>query len=297
MMADLNPIAFSTVACPDWKIERVLEAANEYGYQGIELRTMGGDASSLASEPDGASAAGIRRQFRDAGVDLICLSTGVALHYKKEFERHQAMNTARHCIDLAAELGAPQVRMFGYQIYPGELKAPALRRLCDRFTSIAEYAEQSGIEILIENAGTFARSKELWGLMQEIDHPLVNVCWNVANGATVGESPLTSVSVLHSRIRLAKVKDTEIGDGSGFVPLGEGNVGVERFIEILRGIGYDGYISVEWDKAWLPSLAEPEEYLPQAIATLQEWMRLKVDKKGKPLSRLEAPVLEVKAEA
>ena len=70
---------------------------------------------------------------------------------------------------------------------------------------------------------------------------------------------------------------------------------VERFVEVMRGIGYGGFITFEWDKAWLPVLADPEEALPLAATTLREWMRVKFDKKGKPLSRWEAAALEVRS--
>ena len=296
-MSDINPIAFSTVACPDWDIDRVIAAAVEYGYQGVELRTLGADSKHLASDPasSGRDPEDTRAAFDKAGIQLYLLATSVALHFRDEYERIEAMKAAKQYIDLAVKLGCPAIRTFGYQIYPGELKPKALRRIADRYRQLGEYAEKSGTQILIENAGSFARSKELWMLMKDIDHPLVGVCWNVANAATVGETPAVSVNVLNSKIRYAKVKDAEVGEGTGFLPLGQGTVEVERFVELLRGIGYHGPLAFEWDKAWLPSLAEPEEALPKAVETLTEWMRLKVDKKGKPLAKREAAVLEVKA--
>ncbi len=296
-MSEMNPLAFSTIACPDWNVDQVISAAQQYGYEGVELRTMGAGSTSLASDPAGANAdvAAIRSKFEKAEVKLTCLATGVALHYREEYERLEAIKAAKQSVDLAAELGCQSVRMFGYQIYPGELKTKAMKRISERFLQIGEYAEESGVEVLIENGGTFARSKELWKLMQAIDHPLVGVYWNVADAAAVGEGPGISVTVLNSKIRGMKVKDLEVGEGTGFLPLGEGTVQVERFIESMRGIGYNDFITFEWDKAWLPSLADAEVALPLASATMREWMRIKVDKKGKPLSRWEAGALEVKA--
>jgi hypothetical protein len=34
----MNPIAFSTLACPHWQIERVIAKAYEFGDDGIEWR-------------------------------------------------------------------------------------------------------------------------------------------------------------------------------------------------------------------------------------------------------------------
>jgi fatty-acyl-CoA synthase len=40
-------------------------------------------------------------------------------------------------------------------------------------------------------------------------------------------------------------------------------------LHMLGDRGYDGYVSVEWEKRWHPELAEPEIALPQHIA----WLR------------------------
>jgi len=293
----INPLAFSTVACPDWEIERVVDRAGEWGYRGVELRSLGAGSTELASDPALSDPAKIRHRFESADLAISCLATSVALHYTKRREASTAMASAKSFVDLAAELGCPRIRCFGYQIYPGESRSAGVRRLAARFLELAEYAEDNAVEILIENAGSFARSKELWQLCTMAEHPLVGICWNVAYAATVGERPTVSVNLLNTRIRAAKLKDTVVGEGSGYVPIGEGTVECERFVELLRGVGYDGWITVEWDRLWLPSLAPAEDVLPVARERIHDWMRPKVDKKGKPLSKREAPALEVKPEA
>jgi sugar phosphate isomerase/epimerase len=90
----------------------------------------------------------------------------------------------------------------------------------------------------------------------------------------VGESPFLSVPTLNSRIQYTQVKDAKLTSlGATLCPLGEGDVAVETFLTRLRGIGYDGYVTFEWEKAWLPNIAPPEEALPAAIKKLKEWGR------------------------
>jgi len=291
----MNPLSFSTVACPGWSVEQVVGAAGEYGYEGVELRTFGAGSTQLASDPALSDPDKVRHQFEKAGVKISCLATSAALHYRSKREAAAAVASTKTFIDMAGALGCPRIRTFGYMIYPGEVPAAAIRRIAGRYLELAEYAEESGVEIVVENAGSFARSRELWNLTNYIDHPLVGVCWNAAYAATVGERPGLSVTTLNSRIHYAKVKDTVVGEGTGYCPLSEGTVEVERFVELMRGIGYADWFCFEWDKLWLPSLAEPEEALPKARSTLTEWMRLKVDKKGKALAKREAAVLEVRA--
>jgi sugar phosphate isomerase/epimerase len=47
-------------------------------------------------------------------------------------------------------------------------------------------------------------------------------------------------------------------------------VPVRRILALLQEAGYNGYVSVEWEKKWHPDLAEPEVAIPQHIAWLRE---------------------------
>ena len=81
-----------------------------------------------------------------------------------------------------------------------------------------------------------------------------------------------SVPALNSKIQYTQVKDAKLGPlGATYCKLGEGDVAVDKFVTRLLGIGYDGYVTVEWEKAWLPGIAGPEEVLPDAIKKLKEW--------------------------
>ena len=53
------------------------------------------------------------------------------------------------------------------------------------------------------------------------------------------------------------------------VLLGEGEVPVREQLQALRQYGYEGYVSVEWEKKWRPELAGPEVAIPH----FAEWFR------------------------
>jgi sugar phosphate isomerase/epimerase len=267
-------LAFSTVACPDWTLEDVARRAQEMGYQGVELRTLGansgGSASGgIAADPaltDPAKVAGVFKAF---GVEPVCLSTSVAFNHRSVSDGRAALRDARQSIDLASAIGCAYVRFFGYEVKPGDSRQSAMQRIAERVTTLLDYAADRGVQVLLENAGSFNTAKEWWWLFNLVEHPMLGLCWNVANAAGAGEPPSVSVPTLNHRIVLGKVKDTVVGEGSGFVPLGEGTVGVDHFVRRLLGIGFDGYISVEHDRAWLTSLAPAEEYLPDALTRLK----------------------------
>lgn len=266
-------LAFSTVACPEWTLEEVARKAQEMGYPGVELRTLGAGSTTLASDPALTDPAKASRIFKDAGIEPVCLSTSIAINHKSESDSRAAAWEALESLRLAASIGCSFVRFFGYEVKPGDSRQSAMQSIAHYVGTLLDEAGRLGVQVLLENGGSFNKAKEWWWLFNIVDHPMLGLCWNVANAAADGEPPSVSVPTLNQRIRLAKVKDTLVGEGSGFVPLGEGTVGIPHFVRRLIGIGYEGYITVEWDRAWLPSLAPADEYLPDAKKRLDDMIK------------------------
>lgn len=262
--------AFSNVACPDWTLEQLAAKAEEYGYTGVELRTLGVD-SPLASDPARSDAKHVRDVLGAHGLELVCLSTSITMHEKSASVGKDVVWRMREAIDAAAEMGANAVRVLGNEVEPGDTRRATLQRIAERIGQLADHAGDQQVRILFENSGSLNFAKDWWWLFELVQHPFVGMAWNAANAAAAGEGPSVAIPVLNSRIKLVKIKDIQIGQGAGFVPLGEGNVEIEHIIKRLLGIGYTDHVCFEWDKAWLPSLAEPDEALPDAIEKLKGW--------------------------
>jgi hypothetical protein len=44
-------------------------------------------------------------------------------------------------------------------------------------------------------------------------------------------------------------------------------------VGLLADGGYQGWVSVEWEKRWHPEIEEPEVALPQHRGLLDSWLR------------------------
>lgn len=265
-------LAISTVSCPDWPLEEAAKRAVEMGYHGLELRTLGHGDARLASDPALTTPAKTRDILKAFGVECVGLSTSISLHHRASSPQRDAAYAAQQAVELAAEIGAPGVRLFAYDVDPGVTRQSVMLQIAQQVKPIADHAADRGVQVWFENAGSFTRAKEWWWLFNLFDHPMVGMVWNVATAAAAGEPPAVSVPTLGSRIRLAKVKDLEVGVGAGYTRLGEGSVGVDKFIRRLLGIGFDGYVSVEHDRLWLPALEDAADYLPDAASKLKAWI-------------------------
>ena len=79
--------------------------------------------------------------------------------------------------------------------------------------------------------------------------------------------PTTSIPRLGARIGLVQLSDGKFGvNGSmeGYAPPGQGEIEIPRLIQLLKGIGFGGYLVVHWPKLWVPSLADADAVLPAA---------------------------------
>ena len=272
--------AFSTVSCPKWDFDTIVARAKEYGYEGVEVRGFLNEAILTASNPFLTDPRKLRDLFDDNDLDICCLASSIAMTQNKKRDA-QAAADLRQFIDTAAALHCPLVKVFDTQVRPGQDRPSAGVALGNWILPLADYAAEREVVIVIENALSFRAAKEMWTILDRLQHPSVACCWDVFNAAMVGESPYTSVPTLNSKIAYTQVKDAKLGQlGATYTKLGEGDVRIERFMTRLRGIGYKGWVTVEWEKAWLPNIAEPEEILPDAIKKLREWTKSGEDVKG-----------------
>jgi sugar phosphate isomerase/epimerase len=267
----MNKFAFSTVGCPSWDLQTIADRAKEYGYTGVEFRTFLEDATMpganlFLSDPDKVTSI-----FNAAGIEIACLASSIAFNNNRRLDAVAAEELRQHLI-LAQKLNCRIVKIFDTQIKPGQDRVTAGVAMANWLLPLADEAADRGIAIVIENALSFRSAKEMWSFMEAVPHPSVGLCWDVFNAAQVGEPPAVSVPMLNSRIFHTHVKDAKFEPrGAAYCKLGEGDVPVRKFLTRLMGIGYDGYVVLEWDKVWLPNLAEPEIIFPDAIEKMKKW--------------------------
>ncbi len=245
----MTRIAFSNLAAPGWTIERTVEAVHELGYDGLELRLLDGepiDVVDLAPAKRRAVGAAL------TDVPLVCLDTSVELADRFERELPAA-------IELAREWGASTVRVFGGDV--ADLDEVA-RRLVPLLVP--------DVAVALETHDQFASAARVAELLALVDHPSFAAIWDLHHPTRVGESPADVVHALGPAIRGVHVKDARLHDGDWqLVPLGEGEVPVRESLVALHELGYDGWLTVEWEKRWHPELTEPEIALPRELTALR----------------------------
>ena len=259
-----NPLAFSTLGCPAWDIERILWAATEYGYDAVELRGYLADVDLTAAAPFLPTArAATRRRFDDAGVGVCCVSSsGVVAQGNVD-------HVAAHA-ELAHDLGCPSVRVFGGKLPDAIPRMEAIARAAETLRAFGDAAQENGVQIVLETHDSFSTGATVDELLVAAAHPAVFSLWDVHHPIRQGEPVAETYRFLSPTVRHVHVKDSM--PGVGYTLLGDGDIPVFPALDLLRRGDYGGPISLEWEKRWHPEIADPEIAFPQYARALRDYL-------------------------
>lgn len=249
-------IAFSTVACPEWTLERVAAAAREAGYLGVELRGFGDGSRAFASDPFLIDAMKVRRVLDQVGVRVASLATGVRYdapinppmvgHFLVDQEA--SVHAAKRAVDVAAAIEAPFVRVFGFEIQGADRPANALERIAQRLYHTCDHARTTGVQVALENGGSFARASDLASMIDRVKHTLMRGAYSIQTGALAGDDPAEAVAMLGERLTIVKVRPYVNGAPAA---VDANDPLIARTFARLREIGYTGWVVYELDRAWI----------------------------------------------
>jgi sugar phosphate isomerase/epimerase len=257
------PISFSTLGCPAWNLDKILDVAEQNGFAAIELRGLEGNLdlpshSAFAAQNIGQT----KRAIASHGLRIACVSSSTSLHESDPAKRNHELADARRFIDLAASLESPYVRVFGNSPDSEKPVAPnaKLKELvASGLHELGEYAGPRKVTVVIESHDDFTASADLGEVLQRADSPHVGLLWD-AYHTFVGsnEDPESTVRNLYRWIRHTHLKDS-VGTGNDrkYVLTGQGNIPIQRQVEALRSSGYQGFYCFEWEKVWHPDLTDP----------------------------------------
>src|SRR3954447_6071853 len=153
--------AFSTVACPTWDFVTIANRAKEYGYDGVEIRGFLNESILSSANVFLTDPAKVKSLFQNHELQIACLSSSIAMSGSKRHDR-QLADDCRRFIDTAASIGCELVKVFDTQVRPGQSRPSAGIVLGDWLAPLGDYAADSGVTIVVENALSFRGAKELW---------------------------------------------------------------------------------------------------------------------------------------
>jgi sugar phosphate isomerase/epimerase len=265
-------LAFSTLGCPDWDLDKMLGAARNFGYEGIELRALAGSLDLLRRAEFGVSElARTKACFEDEGIEICCVDTSCTFHSPDASERANQVGIALAHAELAARLDAPLIRVFPDKIQPGAQRDETRDWIAECLHAVAERMPDD-VDVALETHGDFARAEAAAEIAALANHAKVKLIWDVANSVAAGDTIEHAGRVVKPYLAHIHLRDAKPVAGlEHWLPVlaGHGSVSFAETVTAIRELNYDGYVSFEWEKYWRPEIEEPEVALPDFVNAIR----------------------------
>ncbi len=204
--------------------------AQNYGFDGIEISDATKEKECHADSIFRSSiTADAKRKLvnRHISIPVVCCPETIT--------DNAISQTLIDCIDhcLVANVNGVIIRIGKYKTIENLKKVmlPAIKK-----------AESSGINILIETCGELANTQRVLDIVNEFGSATIKVCWNIRETFfTANELADKSIQTLGAYINYVRLGDKK--DDKNTL-IGEGELPVQDFMNALRSLNYDGFISV-----------------------------------------------------
>jgi L-ribulose-5-phosphate 3-epimerase len=256
---------------PKVTIEQVIDQCSQLGVQGVDILHRQMDIPE--KEPlDAAGRAYLRKLKRHAfvnGIDIICVSTHQSFVSPKKEEVAQNVEHTRKCIEIAYELGAPSIRIntgrWGTSkdfdelmknrgvepVLPGYTEDDGFKWCIDGIQQCLAKAEECGVILALENHWGLARTPEgLLRIANAISSPWLGVLMDTGNFL---EDPYPKLEQIAPKTVFVQAK-TYFGGGEWYTL----DLDYKRIAQILHGVQYHGYVSLEYEGKEDASTAVPK---------------------------------------
>lgn len=244
----------------------IIKKAKEIGFDAIEFTDL--------CPPEGFTqaeyAAMIKEEANKVGIEISCYSVGADLLSGSNGDLEKEIEIVKRKVDIAEILGVKLLRhdaSFSFlnndRGYNGFINV--VDRLAEGCRKITEYAESKGIKTMVENHGFFCQdSDRVEMLVNRVAHRNFGLLVDTGNFLCVDENPTTAVGRCAPYAFNVHIKDfifkngNEGCPGAGFIHtragnyirgtiVGHGVVPLKQCVSALKRVGYDGYLTLEFE--------------------------------------------------
>ena len=269
-------IAGHTMGTPEYTVLEALQLFHDIGLDGAEIVVQNDYRSGIPTACPQEMLDEIKASAEKLGIEVIALTP-----YNSRFnDLDDAVREAEEAdivrvIEAADFLGAKYIRIYGgnYAATDTDPDGKKWATLVQSMRRLGDVAEKHGVKLVIENhVNTMTVSaEESIRLSREIDHPAVGILYDQANLAFTGKEdykiaiPLQQEKVYHMHVKDLKFKENQTGFVSSDVShpkeeernvitriVGEGELDWPGILRMVKEYGYDGWLSLEYERRWHP---------------------------------------------
>ena len=228
-------IAFSTKNVSRSSFIDVCRFAYDYGFEGFEIydavkERLDHYDSILRSD----KASDSKRKLVNRGLTV----TALRMPYSIDSANATSELMVKY-VEMAGVSGVSNVIVYINEKISFEV-------LNEKLSSAVFLAEKFGVNILFETVGYLAHTENVLEIINYFSSAVIGASWNVRGTYfTANESAETTIKTLGAyvkHVRLGDMKDNKT------VLIGEGDLDVEKVLNALSSLNYDGFICCAWNE-------------------------------------------------
>ncbi|MBN8203383.1 sugar phosphate isomerase/epimerase family protein [Bacillus sp. NTK034] len=213
----------------------------------------------------------IKKRAEAARIELSAYSLPANFVQPTQEAFEQEVERLKEHVDIVNLMGIKIMRhdVTAFQLKPEEMTIHYFEEHFDKLVEgsrqIADYAAQYGITTTIENHGFNVQSSDrVQRVIHAVNRPNFKTTLDVGNFLCIDEDPLVGVKKNLKYAATVHLKDFYIrpyfenpGDGVWFrtvnenylrgAIVGHGDLNIREIIRLIKGSGYDGYLTVEFE--------------------------------------------------
>lgn len=250
--------------CFKLPLDESIKLAGKLGFDGIQIYATTGEFSPEALTTERKSE--VRSLLMESHLEISALCGDMGGYgFQIESDNAERIRKTKRIIDLAEEFEVGVITTH-IGVIPENKDNPRYSVMLDAMCKCGEYAADKKITLAIETGPE--KASTLLSFLQDTNGG-IGVNLDPANFVMVtGQDPVEAVQVLGKYIVHTHAKDgvmlkqtdpeiiydcfakggieaLNVADYFLETPLGVGNVDFTKYINALRGIGYDGYLTIE----------------------------------------------------
>ena len=217
----------------DWDVPTIIENCGATGFQGVELRTTHAHNVEVNLSPNERQE--VRQQFEDSPIELAGLGSAFDYHSTDADEVRQNIKGTKEYAQLAADVGAPGVKVRPNGLPEGVPVEKTLAQIGSSLRECGEFAKNIGVQIRLEVHGReTSHPPHIRTIMEIAAHDNVFVCWNSNPGEVEDGSVENNFNLVKEWIQLVHINE-----------LHRREYPWRELFTLLKASGYEGYTLAE----------------------------------------------------
>lgn len=254
-------LSFSTNGWNGFTWEDFYTMAKDLGFEGVEIHDASNQAFQCVNGPlRKENISKTARKMANLGLSVPCINVLCDISDKSKAD--DCVSEIMEHIELAKKLNCPYVRLRA-----GAESFDDTDDICAKvLSSCKDFAEETGVTILMETVGVYADTKRLADLLNRFACDNISALWDFNHPYRIGESPETTITNLGAYVKHVHIKDSASCEGGfEYRLMGEGDMPIDRMMLALRSINYEGFISFEWRSEWIEEIGDAGIVFPHFI--------------------------------